>query len=179
MAEGARVCVGIIAGAHGVRGLCRVTSFTADPASLATYGPLTDATGRREFRLRLLSSSGGQWLARIEGVADREAARALAGTELFVERSLLPPLDPEEFYHADLVGLAAVLPDGRPLGRVRAVHDFGAGDLIELALDGGGSATVPFTRAVVPVVDLAGGRVTIDPPEGLIDDGGPAAAGGS
>jgi 16S rRNA processing protein RimM len=165
------VCVGEIAAPHGVRGLVRVRSFTEDPDALTAYGPLTDETGARRFELTLQSAHRGQWLARISGVADRDAAIALRGTRLHVDRAALPAPDEDEFYHADLIGLRAERPDGSALGTVRAVHDFGAGDVLEIAPPPGagaaGSLTVPFTETVVPTVDLDGGRLVVDPPEGL------------
>jgi len=166
----ARVCVGLITGAHGVRGLVKVKPFTDDPAAVAAYGPLTDQSGRRRFALELLSFGKGQWLARVDGVSDRTAAEALRGTRLYVDRQALPEPDEDEFYHADLIGLRAELTDGATLGRVRAVHDFGAGDVVEIDRPGGGSVMVPFTRAVVPIVDIAGGRIVVDPPVGLLDE---------
>lgn len=166
----ARVCVGLITGVHGVRGLVKVKPFTDDPAAVAAYGPVTDQSGRRRFALELLSFGKGQWLARVDGVSDRTAAEALRGTRLYVDRQALPEPDEDEFYHADLIGLRAELTDGSTLGRVRAVHDFGAGDVVEIDRPGGGSVMVPFTRAVVPVVDIAGGRIVVDPPVGLLDE---------
>lgn len=164
-----RICLGRIDGPHGVRGLVRVRPFTEDPGAIASYGPLTDASGRRRFALTLLSWHRTAWLARVDGVEDRDAAAALRGESLYVPRSALP--DPgeegEAFYHADLIGLRVDRVDGRPLGRVRAVHDFGAGDLLDLSLDGGGSVTVPFTKAVVPTVDLRAGRLVVDLPAEL------------
>ncbi|HEY8350949.1 MAG TPA: ribosome maturation factor RimM, partial [Sphingomonadales bacterium] len=108
----ARVCVGLITGAHGVRGLVKVKPFTDDPAAVAAYGPLTDQSGRRRFALELLSFGKGQWLARVDGVSDRTAAEALRGTRLYVDRQALPEPDEDEFYHADLIGLRAELTDG-------------------------------------------------------------------
>jgi 16S rRNA processing protein RimM len=176
MAQRDRVCVGLIAGAHGVRGLVKLKSFTADPAAIVSYGPLTDEAGARSFRIELAGSVKDHLLARIEGVGDRDRAEALRGTRLHVERERLPePEDEDEFYHADLIGLEAVLPDGTPFGTVVAVYDFGAGDMLELrqgAASGkaaGGTVTVPFTRAAVPVVDVKAGRITVDPPAGLLE----------
>jgi 16S rRNA processing protein RimM len=164
-----RVCVGEITGAHGVRGLVRLRSFTADPAAVAAYGPLTAEPGGRRFRVALAGRSKDQFLARLDGVADRDAAEALSGTRLFVDRSRLPAPEEDEFYHADLLGLRAERPDGAPLGVVRALHDFGAGDLIEIGRDEGDSLILPFTRQVVPVVDLAAGRIVVEPPAEFVD----------
>jgi 16S rRNA processing protein RimM len=174
MAGKGRVCVGMITGAHGVRGLVKVRAFTADPAGIAAYGPVTDDRGRAHALEVLSPLKGDGWIARLPGIADREAAAALAGVRLWVDREALPQAGEEEFYHADLIGLCAILADGRPLGRVRAVHDFGAGDVLEIAREGSASVMVPFTRAAVPEVDLAAGRLVVEPPPGLIDDAGPA-----
>lgn len=164
-----RLCLGVIAGAHGLQGAVRVKTFTAAPEAIAGYGPLEDAAGGRRFALRLSRVEKGAALVQIDGIEDRDAAEALRGVELFLDRGALPPAeDEEEFYHADLVGLAAVDTDGARLGTVRALHDFGAGDLIEVLPDEGGQPRVfPFTREAVPKIDLAAGAVTIDPPEGL------------
>lgn len=169
------VVVGAIVQAHGVRGLVRVKSFTADPEALCALGPLSDDQGRR-YCLSLKGRVKELLLCAVEGIADRTAAEALRGVALRVARAALDDaaLAEDEFYHADLVGLAVVTRDGRALGRVRAVHDFGAGDLLEVVDPATGRPLVlPFTRAVVPVVDLAGQRLVVEPPAGLLDD--PAA----
>ncbi len=164
-----RLCLGVIAGAHGLQGAVRVKTFTAIPEAIADYGPLEDDAGSRRFALRLVRVEKGAALVRIDGVKDRNAAEALKGARLFLDRAALPPAeDEEEFYHADLVGLAAVDVNGDRLGTVRALHDFGAGDLIEVLPEEGGRPRVfPFTREAVPAIDLAARIVTIDPPEGL------------
>lgn len=164
MAATDRVCVGVIGGVHGVRGIVKVKPFTADPADVVAYGPLTDASGRRVIGLKLLSKHKGQWLARVDGVDDRNAAEALRGTELYVDRGRLPAADEDEFYHADLIGLTAVGTDGQAVGTVRAVHDFGAGDILEIVGAGGPPLMLPFTREAVPEIDLSGRRLVIDPP---------------
>jgi 16S rRNA processing protein RimM len=171
----AKVCVAVITGSHGVRGAVKLKPFTADPEAIADYGPLTSKDGGRVFALKIVgSSTNGQWIATIKGVADRETAQAMRGTELFVDRSALPETeDEDEFYYADLIGLSAETVKGEVLGRVHAVHEFGAGDLLEVHLRGGQSVMVPFRREIVPTVDIAGGRVVIDPPEGLFDMGRP------
>ncbi|UEM02086.1 ribosome maturation factor RimM [Skermanella rosea] len=168
-ATGARVCVGQIVGVHGVRGLVKLKSFTGDPAAIADYNPLTDHTGTRRFTVELQSAMKDYWLARVQGVADRTAAEALRGVLLHVERDRLPPPeDEDEFYHADLIGLPVLRPDGERIGTVVALHDFGGGDMLEVALPDRRTAMVPFTRAIVPVVDVAGGRIVADPPEDLL-----------
>jgi 16S rRNA processing protein RimM len=164
-----RVCVGVVTGAHGVRGAVRLKSFTAEPEGVASYGPVEDEPGQRRFALQLIGNAKGVLIARIPGVDDREKADAMRGMRLYLPRAALPPIDDEEFYHADLIGLAACLSGGTPVGRVRAVHDFGAGDTLEIQRSAGQPVMVPFTRAVVPVVDVAGGRITIDPPPGLFE----------
>jgi 16S rRNA processing protein RimM len=164
-----RVLVGIVTGPHGVRGAVRIKSFTARPEDVARYGPLADAAGRR-FALRLVGAAKGVLIGRLDGVENRDAAAALRGHHLYLPRSALPPVAADEFYHADLIGLDAVLGDGTVLGRVRAVHDFGAGDTLEIERHQAPPAMVPFTRAVVPLIDLDRGRLLIDPPPGLLDD---------
>ncbi|HYD98616.1 MAG TPA: ribosome maturation factor RimM [Alphaproteobacteria bacterium] len=165
-----KVCVGMIAGAHGVRGLVKLKSFTEDPADIAAYGPLSDEHGRRSFRIALQSEAKGMFIARIDGVADRDAAEALNGTRLYIGRDRLPALeDEDDFYHADLIGLRADLPDGSGLGTVKAVFDYGSGDVLEIAKRDGGSVLVPFTKAAVPVVDIAGRRVVVEPLPGLFE----------
>ncbi|WP_043341369.1 ribosome maturation factor RimM [Belnapia moabensis] len=158
----ARILVGEIGRPHGVRGLVKLRSFTADPAAIAAYGPLTDEAGVRRFEITLLAEG----LARVEGVADRDAAARLTGTRLYAERDRLPPPDEEEYYLADLIGLRAETEAGESLGAVRAVEDHGAGAF--LVLEGPPERLVPFTRAVVPVVDLAGGRVVVVPPDEVV-----------
>lgn len=148
---------------HGVRGLVHLRAYTADPASVAAYGPLTDEAGGRAFVLTLLP--GG--LARVEGVADREAAARLTGTRLYADRDRLPPPDAEEYYLADLIGLEAFSPAGAPLGRVRAVEEHGAGPFLAIGEGEGEEALVPFTRLAVPVVDLAAGRLTVVLPDAV------------
>jgi len=159
-----KVCIGQFAGAHGVRGLVKLHSFTADPADVASYGPLTDETGRRSFAIALTGMAKDAFLAKVSGVEDRDAAQALSGVGLYIERDRLPDPQEEEFYHADLIGLTAERLDGVTLGRVRAVHDFGAGDVLEIAADDGRVELLPFTAKVVPTVDIAGGRIVVDPP---------------
>ncbi len=165
-----RVLMGVITGAHGVRGLVRVKSFAAEPAAIAAYGPLEDEHGERRFVLDLRGAVKGVLIARLDGVTDRNAAERLKGTRLYLSRAALPEPEAEEYYHADLLGLAVELKDGAPFGRVRAVHDFGAGDSLEVERPNGRVVMVPFTRAAVPVVDIAGGRLVVDPPEGLLDN---------
>jgi 16S rRNA processing protein RimM len=173
-AAATEVLIGIVAGPHGVGGAVRIKSFAARPEDIGRYGPLSDETGRR-FALRVTGSRKGVVIGRLEGVEDRNRAEQLRGLRLYLPRAALPPAADEEFYHADLVGLAAVLDDGTALGRVRAVYDFGAGDTIEIERPAAPPVLVPFTRAVVPVVDLSAGRLVVSPPPGLLDGRPPAS----
>ena len=167
MAGGARVCLGQIGAAHGVRGEVRLRSFTADPAAITSYGPLETEDGR-VFEIESLRPAKDHFVVRISGITDRNAAERLANTKLYVPRERLPaPSEPDEFYHADLIGLAVVDRSGRQLGAVVAVHNFGAGDLIEMRPEAGDKTEfVPFDETNVPVVDLAAGRIVVDPPAG-------------
>jgi 16S rRNA processing protein RimM len=165
-----RVCVGAITGAFGVRGEVRLKSFCAQAADIAAYGPLTTEDGGRSFDITLTRPVAAGFAARLSGVTSKEAADALRGTRLFAPRTALPGLGDDEFYHADLIGLDAFDTGGAPLGKIAAVLNHGAGDLLELRGQGLKSPLlVPFTRAIVPTVDLAMGRVIIDPPDGLFD----------
>ncbi|RMF41304.1 MAG: ribosome maturation factor RimM [Alphaproteobacteria bacterium] len=159
------VCVGAIAGAFGVRGEVRVKSFCAEPAAIGDYGPLLTEDGR-QFTLTVLRPVSGGLACRLSGVRSREEAQALKGTRLHVRREALPPLPEDEFYHADLIGLAVFDPGGRQIGRLRAVADHGAGDVLEIERPGRNAPLMlPFTRAFVPLVDLEAGRIVVDPPE--------------
>lgn len=171
--HGRLICVGAVAGAFGVGGEVRLKSFCAEPGAIAGYGPLVTEDGARAFEVQITRPVKGGFAARLSGVATREEAEALRGTRLCVPRGRLPAPGEEEFYHADLIGLAVVDTGGAGLGRVRAVHDFGAGDVIEIDLGGGKSVMIPFTRAVVPEVDLAAGRLVADPPAGTMEGGTP------
>ena len=162
-----RVLLGVVAAPHGVRGLVRIRSYTEDPMAVASYGPLSDETGKRAYRVEALSAARGTVLARIEGVADRTAAEALRGLRLYVERERLPGTGEREWYEADLIGLAAVGRDGRDWGKVIAFHDFGAGSVMEVT----GGVMLPFTDEAVPEIDVEGGKVVIEPPAGLLPGG--------
>ena len=160
-----RVCLGVMVGAHGERGLVKVKSYTEVPEDVAALGPVSDKSGRRHWTLQVTGQAKGVVLVRIEGVKDRDAAQALHGTELYVDRSALPVLEEEEtFYHADLVGLKVEDRQGRDLGRVRAVENYGAGDLLEIDGPDGKSLMLAFTKAVVPLVDIEGGRLVVELP---------------
>ena len=159
---------GIIVGAQGVRGLVRVKTFTETPSAIADYGPLFNESGDRQFTVTLVEARPTVAIVKIDGVASREAAEALKGLMLNISRSALPEVDEDEFYHADLVGLIAETDAEGRIGVVSSLDDFGAGELIEIALDAGGAPLVcPFTMVAVPIVDIAGGRVVLNPPAGL------------
>ena len=172
--QAARVCLGVVVGVHGVRGLVRVKPFTQDPMAVAEYGPVETKDGARRFKIAATGVAKGVVICRFDGISDRDVAEALRGTELYVARTALPDVDEDEegYYHADLIGLTAQAPDGTVYGRVGAVHNFGAGDLLEIVPpDGSASFLVSFTDENVPDVDIAGGRLTLVPPEGTFAAG--------
>jgi len=163
MAAGARVCVGQIGAPHGVRGEVRLRSFTAEPETIAAYGPLETEDGR-VLEVESLRPAKDHFVAALAGIGDRDAAEKLANLKLYVPRERLPALaETDEFYHADLIGLAAVNTAGEPLGTVLAIHNFGAGDLIEIRLSGGKTELVPFNERNVPSVDVGAGKIVIEP----------------
>ncbi len=202
-AQESTVCLGVISGAHGIRGEVKIKAFGEDPLAIGGYGPLSDETGGTTVEITTVRPNKGGVVARIKGVGDRNQAEALKGLMLYVERSALPEAAQDEYYHADLVGLSVELSDGKPMGQVIAVQDFGAGPMLEIRLSGssqtggqtesktGGKTEskaggkmrakaentllAPFTRETVPEVDLTGGRLVLDPPPGLLDgpEGGP------
>lgn len=161
-----RVLLGVFGRPHGVRGHLRVQSFTADPSGIAAYGPVSDEEGARSFSLRVVQT-GEMPVVAVEGVSDRDAAARLTGTRLYVARDRLPAPAADEFYHADLIGLAAEDASGRRIGTVVAVNDHGAGAFLEIDA-GAQPLLVPFTRGSVPVVDLAGRRVVVAPPGEIV-----------
>lgn len=166
-----RVCLGAIAGAFGVQGEVRLKSFCADPGAIGDYGPLTTEDGKTSFTISGLKPIKAGFSARLGGVHKREDAEALRGTRLYAAREVLPTLPDDEFYHADLINLSVLDTGGQLIGRVKAVLNHGADDLLEVTLGRGqGTALVPFTQNIVPTVDLTGGRLIIDPPEGLLPD---------
>jgi 16S rRNA processing protein RimM len=155
------IALGRFGAPQGVRGEIRIQSFTASPEAVAAYGPLTDVAGARRFEVKIVRALRDDMLvARVEGVATREAAAALTGVELYARRSQLPPPERDEFYCDDLIGLAAVTLAGEPLGRVTAVLNHGAGDMLEIAAEGG-SVLLPFTKAAAPEIDFAAGRIVV------------------
>lgn len=161
-----RICVGAIAGAFGVKGEVRLKSFCADPEAIAEYAPLWTEDGKTSFTVRLTRPVTGGLGARLSDVATKEQADALKGVTLWADRDKLPSLPDDEFYHADLIGLPVLDTGGAEVGKVRAVHNHGAGDILEVYAPGRRSALLlPFTRAVVPTVDLTAGRIIVDLPE--------------
>jgi 16S rRNA processing protein RimM len=170
-----RICVAQIGGAHGLRGEVKLKSFTADPMAVSDYGPLTTEDGAATFEIEAVRAAKGHLVARFRGIGDRDTAERLANVRLFVPRERLPPLAADEFYHTDLIGLSAVTADGTEIGTVVAVHDFGAGDIVELLPPGGGTTIMlPFTAAFVPSVDIANGRIVVAPPESAPESRGGA-----
>jgi 16S rRNA processing protein RimM len=164
MAAGARVCVGQIGAPHGVRGEVRLRSFTGEPDAITQYGPLETEDGRL-LKIETLRAAKDHFVAALAGIDDRDAAEKLANLKLYVPRERLPALvDTDEFYHADLIGLAVVNKAGDRLGTVLAIHNFGAGDLIEVRLDANGKTEmIAFNESNVPIVDIAAGKIVIDP----------------
>lgn len=161
-----RICLGKIVTAHGVKGLVKVACFGEEPESLEKYGPLfTGEAGPQTVRLHLKSAVKGMFLAEIEGVSDRNAAEALRGTMLYVERAALPEPEEGQYYHVDLIGLDAYDPSDEPMGRVISVQNFGAGDLLEIAPPGGKTFLVPFMKDFVGDVDIKKKTVVIIVPE--------------
>src|SRR5277367_6497221 len=164
MAGGGRVCLGQFGAAHGVRGEVRLHSFTADPAAITSYGPLEGEDGR-VFEIEAMRPAKDHFVAKVSGVADRNAAELLKNLKLYVPRARLPePDEPDEFYHADLIGLAVVDRAGEKLGTVVAIHNFGAGDLVEVTPEAGGKTELlPFDETHVPMVDIAAGKIVVVP----------------
>lgn len=165
-----QICVARIGAAHGVRGAVKLWTFTEDPLAVKRYGPLSTRDGARQFEVTSVREAKGHLVATLTDVTTREEAERLNGVELYVARERLPATDENEYYHADLIGLAAVTAQDEPLGRVVAIHNFGAGDIIEIEPQQGATMLLPFSNAVVSTVDLAGGRVVIDMPGEIEDD---------
>ncbi len=167
--SGARLMpAGIVVAAQGVKGLVRVKTFTETPATLDAYGPLTDEAGAARYDVTVVEARDAVAIARIAGVHDRSAAERLKGLTLYLDRAALPEPDADEYFHADLIGLTAEVASVGRIGVVAAMHDFGAGDLIEIELDAGGAPLVlPFTAEAAPEIDIKGGRIRVAPPPGL------------
>jgi 16S rRNA processing protein RimM len=166
----AQICIARIGAAHGVRGAVKLWTFTEDPLSVKAYGPLVTKDGARQFEVTHAREAKGHLVATLKGITSRDEAERLNGIELYIAREKLPATGEDEYYHADLIGLAAVTPANEPLGRVIAIHNFGAGDIIEIAPPRGATMLLPFTNAVVPSVDLAGGCVVIELPKEIDGD---------
>lgn len=171
----AQICIARIGAAHGVRGAVKLWTFTEDPFAVKAYGPLGTKDGARQFEVTTAREAKGHLVATLKGIATREDAERLNGIELYIAREKLPATDENEYYHADLIGLAAVTTANAPLGRVLAIHNFGAGDIIEIAPPSGSTMLLPFTNAVVPTVDLKAGHVVIELPKEIESDD-PASA---
>lgn len=170
MSKDARVQLGRIAGVHGLKGEVIVHAYTEYPEDIASYGPLSDREGQREIALTVVRVTDKGVIARIAGIRDRTQAEGLKGLELWVDRESLPEAEEGEFYHADLIGLAAVSPDGTRVGEVVAVQNYGASDLLEIRPDGSRRTEfVAFTDDFVPEIDVAGGRVVVRMPEAASD----------
>lgn len=164
MTNGKRICLGAFAGAHGVKGEAKLKCFTEQPENIAAYGPVASEDGKRRFTLEIIRILKPDLaLVRASEIESREDAKALAGTRLYVDRSALPETDEDEFYFEDLVGLAAFTEDGTPAGRVSAVHNFGAGDILDLADVPGrkGGVMIAFNRENVPEIDISSNRLII------------------
>jgi 16S rRNA processing protein RimM len=170
VAIAAQICIARIGAAHGVRGAVKLWTFTEDPLAVKQYGPLTTKDGARQFEVATARKAKGHLVATLKGIATREEAERLNGVELYIARDKLPATEEDEYYHADLIGLAAVTPANEPLGQVIAIHNFGAGDIIEIAPPQGATMLLPFTNAVVPSVDLKGGRVVVELPQEIDGD---------
>jgi len=168
-----QICVARIGAAHGVRGAVKLWTFTEDPLAVKHYGPLSTKDGARQFEVTHVREAKDHLVATLKGVASREDAERLNGIELYIARDKLPETDEDEYYHADLIGLAAVNAANEAIGRVIAIHNFGAGDIIEIAPASGPTLLLPFTNAVVPTVDLANRRVVIELPEEIDGDDAP------
>ena len=164
------ICIARIGAPHGVRGAVKLWTFTEDPLAVRAYGPLLTKDGARSFEIASAREAKGHLVATLKGVASREDAERLNGIELYIARDKLPATGENEYYHADLIGLAAVTSANEPLGRVAAIHNFGAGDIIEIAPPHGATLLLPFTNAVVPSVDLAAGHVVIEMPAEIDGD---------
>lgn len=159
-----KICIARIGAAHGVRGAVKLWTFTEDPFAVKDYGPLSTKDGARQFEIASARQAKDHLVATFKGVASRDDAERLNGIELYVPREKLPAVEDDEYYHADLIGLDAVTTAHEPLGRVIAIHNFGAGDIIEIAPPTGTTILLPFSNAVVPTVDVPGGRIVIELP---------------
>jgi 16S rRNA processing protein RimM len=158
------ILLGVVIGAVGLKGEVRVKTFTATPEAITQYGDLHTKDGRKIAVVRARGGKGDDVTLALKGVADRTAAEALKGTELFVPRGALPAVDDGEYYHADLIGLAAHDGEDRRIGTVKAIHNYGAGDILEIETPDGSDILLAFTRETVPEIDIANGRMIIAVP---------------
>lgn len=170
MSKAAQICVARIGAAHGVRGEVRLWPFTEDPMAVIDYGPLSTKDGTRQFEVARARIAKDHLVAALKGVTTREDAERINGLELFIDRDRLPETEEGEYYHADLIGLRAIDAAGIAIGKVLAIHNFGAGDIIEIAPPQGPTLLLPFTDAVVPTVNLAEGHVVIELPNEIDGD---------
>lgn len=162
MAQSEKILLGRIGAAHGIKGEVLVASFAEDPSNIAAYGPLSDRSGTRNYDLKVVRVTPKGVLVRIKGISDRTAAEALRGIELYVDRNKLPEPTDDEFYHSDLIGLTAINSDGTKIGTIIAIENYGAGDLVEIRLDGSTKTElIPFSDAFVKSIDTAAGHATI------------------
>ena len=157
-----RICLGAIVGVHGIRGEVKVKSFTEVDRDIDKYGDVENEDGSRKFSIKVVGHSKDLLRVKVKGCDDRNTAETLIGTGLYVSRSLLPELGEEEFYHTDLIGLEAKTADGTVIGRVNAVYNFGAGDLLELKMNSGALEMLPFTKQYVPTVDIKDGFIIVE-----------------
>lgn len=172
MPKGNLICVGALAGSYGVRGEVRLKSFCADPSAIQDYSPLTTEDGSKQFDLAIIGTVKGGFSGRIVGINSKEAADALKGTRLYTTRDQLPQTGDDEYYYSDLIGLMVKDTGGAEIGKIKAVLDHGAQDVLEVHLPGTReTGLIPFTQAMVPTVDLASGSVIVDLPPGLLPDG--------
>ncbi len=165
-----KICVARIGAAHGVRGAVKLWTFTEDPFAVEAYGPLSTKDGARHFEVASAREARDHLVVTFKGITSRDEAERLNGVELYVPREKLPVTEDDEYYHADLIGLDAVTTADEPLGRVVAIHNFGAGDIIEIAPESGTTILLPFSNTVVPTVDIPGGRVVIALPKEIEGD---------
>ena len=163
------ICVGAVTGTRGVKGDVRIKSFTADPQDITSYGPLFDETGNVVYELKVTGQAKGQLIGRIAGTPNRTAAEKLKGLQFFVPRASLPTIDDDEYYFSDLIGLNVEDTEGKALGTISSVENFGAGDILEIVGVINGGLMVPFNKITVPQVDIQNGIVVIDPPDGIFD----------
>jgi 16S rRNA processing protein RimM len=165
-----QVLVGVIVGAHGIKGEVKLKSFTSEPSSIGRYGPLQSTSGQ-SFEITKLKAAKDDFIASLKNVSDRNEAETLKGVELFVSREKLPKLKTHEAYAHDLMGLDVVLENGTKLGKLVAMPNYGAGDLLEVAVDGNSETVlIPFTNAFVPQEDFNSGKIIVVLPQGYLDD---------